>query len=373
MALFLEVTDNIVQSNKQIDLKEALEKQVFVINGDVDNNEIIKKELLELYEYAETIKNLSNVSYNNLKHIDTTKHKPQFAVYTSQKQEHTVSCHFDFYETIDKPGDEDGEKCFIKVFIYDANEYQHVVEAKIVSEIYIQQKAEQIQKTKCTNLFVPKIFSYGFIQNYNEPKNSIYADSRIKQNSYSDSPILDMPTPKKKQTRYSDSPLANPTLKKYFYIKMQKIDGETMDKFQYDTKCKGFVKKIDEINKCLQKNGIYHNDLNAGNIIIAAGKITIIDFGEATLRHSPIDFKLINFCKTKLSRKTQLSRKTSKNKQPPIESSQRMLAKALGKLFKNTPNEKSSKSRGGSIKRRLRRKTKKIHFTHFSHLKQHTT
>lgn len=38
MSLFLELNEDSVQSNTQIIVEEALEKQVFIINGDNPNN-----------------------------------------------------------------------------------------------------------------------------------------------------------------------------------------------------------------------------------------------------------------------------------------------------------------------------------------------
>ena len=42
--------------------------------------------------------------------------------------------------------------------------------------------------------------------------------------------------------------------------------------------------KVDKINNCLNANGLYHNDLNSGNIMVDKDtkQIIIIDFGEAT-------------------------------------------------------------------------------------------
>jgi len=75
--------------------------------------------------------------------------------------------------------------------------------------------------------------------------------------------------------------------KYFFYIEMEEADGETLGTISSTIKglsCKLLSRIIKNIDKCLKKQKIYHNDLNKDNIFIKKGdygieKITIIDFG----------------------------------------------------------------------------------------------
>ena len=79
----------------------------------------------------------------------------------------------------------------------------------------------------------------------------------------------------------------------YFYIDMEKIHGQTIQEVvdnDYDL-CAQFDIIVGKINVDFQKNSIFHNDLNAGNIIIREINIdnnnityldvVVIDFGDA--------------------------------------------------------------------------------------------
>jgi tRNA A-37 threonylcarbamoyl transferase component Bud32 len=79
----------------------------------------------------------------------------------------------------------------------------------------------------------------------------------------------------------------------YFYIDMEKIHGQTIQEVidnNYDL-CKQLDTIVEKINDNFQQNGIFHNDMNAGNIIIREINIdnnnitkldvVVIDFGDA--------------------------------------------------------------------------------------------
>lgn len=79
----------------------------------------------------------------------------------------------------------------------------------------------------------------------------------------------------------------------YFYIDMEKIHGQTIQEVidnNYDL-CKQLDTIVEKINDNFQQNGIFHNDLNAGNIIIRKIEtdgnniteldVVVIDFGDA--------------------------------------------------------------------------------------------
>jgi len=113
-------------------------------------------------------------------------------------------------------------------------------EEKLFKEIYLQQKAEQIErknkKEQC-RVNIPLIIEFGkFSEGYT--------------------------------TR--------------FYIIMEFIEGVSpviLSKMD----CENYKTRVEAIDKCLNNEGLYHNDLNKGNVIIQSdGSIAFIDFGEAT-------------------------------------------------------------------------------------------
>ena len=182
---------------------------------------------------------------------------------------------------------------------------------------------------------------------------------------------------------------------------MENIEGVTIDTKKQDRNCPSLQKKVHEIDTCLQNNGIHHNDLNSRNIMIdSKDNIIIIDFGEAT-EVTKLDKTVRKYCNPPKSGKA-LSRKTTKSRikfSSKEKLAEEKLAEAMSILFKKLPNPKTpnpntrnpktpnpktpnpktpnpntrnpktpnpntrkSKYPGGSRKRRLHRKTKKIHF-----------
>jgi hypothetical protein len=76
-----------------------------------------------------------------------------------------------------------------------------------------------------------------------------------------------------------------------FYIEMDMVeDGILLQDIKNNiknNKCTSFVRLIHYLDDCLKTHGIYHNDLNPGNIFLSTNangnivKITIIDFGQS--------------------------------------------------------------------------------------------
>jgi serine/threonine protein kinase len=111
-------------------------------------------------------------------------------------------------------------------------------EEKIFKEIYLQQKAEQIarknKKEQC-RVNIPLIIEFG-----------------------------------KFSVGYTT----------HFYIIMEFIEGVSPVTLE---DCKSLKTRVEAIDKCLQEEGVFHNDLNKGNVIVQSDKsIAFIDFGEAT-------------------------------------------------------------------------------------------
>jgi serine/threonine protein kinase len=96
-----------------------------------------------------------------------------------------------------------------------------------------------------------------------------------------------------------------------FYIEMDRVqDGILLQDIQNNiknNKCRSFVNLIHHLNDCLITHGIYHNDLNPGNIFLSTNangnivKITIIDFGQSLdkLNGPSKEYGIINYeCNT---------------------------------------------------------------------------
>jgi len=310
--------ENSVQKNKQIELVDAIKQMVTKIT-DPDKETALGETLLDIYN-SKTDIDIDEIppDHTNSDYPHTKKQKKGFASYLSKRKEQILPCNFEFY--VSKDGN------FIKLYVYDDNEYSNVIESKILAEIYFQQKASAVSLHQSCSFKVPHILSYGIVNKSNSANTS--------NNSTSNSPIIE---------------------KKCFYIKMENIKGVTIDTKKDHNNCPFLQKKVYEIDKCLKDNDIFHNDLNSGNIMIDSNdNIIIIDFGEATEKVTQFE-TVRKYCDPTKSKKT-LSRKTSKSRK--TSSAESSLAREMDGLYSSISK---SKYPGGSIKRRLHRKTKKIH------------
>jgi len=131
---------------------------------------------------------------------------------------------------------------------------EKLFEEKIFKEIYLQQKAKQIAKEKC-RVNIPSIIEFGK-----------FSESSTSEGSTSEGSTSEGYTSEGYTT--------------HFYIIMQFIEGVSPVTL---TDCESLKTKVEAIDKCLQDEGVYHNDLNKGNVIFQSDKsIAFIDFGEAT-------------------------------------------------------------------------------------------
>ena len=156
---------------------------------------------------------------------------------------------------------------FTKVFIYSKDSYLEPTNIliKILSEVYYHfefSKLQDICKFK-----IPKLINYGFIEHNDDTSINIH------DNMY------------------------------MFYITMKDVDAIPVTKLNelYNDnevldKCMVIEQEVDRIDNCLEKHNLYHNDLHSDNVMIDKnGRITIIDFGEASdVLQKP--FFSVDFC-----------------------------------------------------------------------------
>jgi len=143
---------------------------------------------------------------------------------------------------------------FTKIFIYSKDSYLEPTNIliKILSEVYYHNEFSKLQDS--CNFKIPELISYGFIEHNDDTSINIY------DNMY------------------------------MFYITMKDIDAIPVTKLNelYNDdevldKCMVIEQEVDRIDNCLEKHNLYHNDLHSDNVMIDKnGKITIIDFGEAS-------------------------------------------------------------------------------------------
>ena len=184
------------------------------------------------------ITNINNIQDGNFGDMVARKRKPQFVARKNSTKPLGIELYF--FENR-------AENTFTKTFVYSKYDDPQLVLVKILFEVYYHQKFYDLQDT--CKFKAPKLIQYGYVENANE-----------------------------------DIDLSNLFM---FYIKMERIDALQVSKLTGDDaqeKCKEYRSKLVEINKCLQDNNLYHNDLHADNVMInREGDIAvIIDFGEAT-------------------------------------------------------------------------------------------
>ena len=146
---------------------------------------------------------------------------------------------------------------FLKVYktmdISSINEFYGIA-MKIVSEIYFNRRAYDIRK-KC-GFILPKIFKFGIIK---DPERDNIVEIYI--------------------------------LMEYVYLK----NFNSMISIRDDNTMLDFFKKLYKINKCLEANNIYHNDIHEENVYYSysardtIGDILLIDYGESLARQDRLD------------------------------------------------------------------------------------
>ena len=109
--------------------------QIYRFKTDIDKDQIVKDEI----DKDEIDKD------DTLDYPHTEKTKKGFASYWNEQTEQILPCKFEFYVS-------NGN--FIKLYVYDDNNFSNVIESKILSEIYFQQKASVVSLQQLC-LFTP--------------------------------------------------------------------------------------------------------------------------------------------------------------------------------------------------------------------------
>lgn len=208
---------------------------------------------LEPLLLPENMTNYVNISDGNFGNMVAVKTKPQFVARKNSTKPLRVRLHF--FENKE-------DNTFTKTFVYskDIGSEPEAVLIKILSEVYYHKKFNDLQG-RC-NFKAPQLISYGYVENgANNVSNS--DDSGI--GSF------------------------------MFYIKMERIVALQVSKLTGPdalAKCKAARSKLVAINRCLEENHLYHNDLHPENVMINEnGDLVVIDLGEATDKL----FKIVNF------------------------------------------------------------------------------
>ena len=204
---------------------------------------------------------------------------------------------------------------FTKIFIYSKDSYLEPTNVliKILSEVYYHNEFSKLQDI--CKFKIPELISYGFIEHNNDKSINIY------DNMY------------------------------MFYITMKDIDaipvtklnelyndGEVLDK------CTAIEQEVDRIDHCLETHNLYHNDLHSDNVMVDKnGKITIIDFGEASdVLQKP--FFSVDFCVRFKKNKGGARKRKSKHKyNRKINSKRRTIKRTRGKKSRKKHTRKKRK------------------------------
>jgi hypothetical protein len=208
---------------------------------------------LEPLLLPDNITNYVNISDGNFGDMIAVKTKPQFVARKNSTKPLRVRLHF--FEN-------KKDNTFTKTFVYskDIGSEPEAVLIKILSEVYYHKKFNDLQG-RC-KFKAPQLIEYGYVEN---GANNI-------SNSH------------------------DPGIGSFmFYIKMERIDALQVSKLTGSdalAKCKDARSKLVAINRCLEENHLYHNDLHPENVMINEhGDLVVIDFGEATDKL----FKIVNF------------------------------------------------------------------------------
>ena len=227
----LYTKDNINKFVILVDIHKDNYPEIFYTIKFIDSNH--EKQTVDKY--------LKIVEYPDF-NLTHKKRKREFASYDINNSLVIASCKFLYY---------DHDDYFTKIYIFDNDFKKNIIISKIICEIYFQKYAKTFCKPNKCNFLVPKVYNYGFVNT------NIYKDQIV------------------------------------FYFTMENTNCITLDKIR-DVKLNNtidnFTKYIElkykaiGINKCLKKNGFYHNDLHSNNIMINGDNndIFIIDYGESS-------------------------------------------------------------------------------------------
>lgn len=114
--------------------------------------------------------------------------------------------------------------------------------------------------------------------------------------------------------------------KTVFFIVMDKMKWANLASFirkdklgMRDALCARVSDKLNALNKCLQDNGLYHNDYHSENILLDIDddiRVGLIDYGLSTSVPNSFDDKWVYNCDKLVRRNTRKSKSRSKSKSP---------------------------------------------------------
>ena len=204
---------------------------------------------------------------------------------------------------------------FTKIFIYSKDSYLEPTNVliKILSEVYYHTEFSKLQDS--CKFKIPELISYGFIEHNDDTSINIYDNMYI------------------------------------FYITMKDIDATPVTKLNelYNDgevldKCMAIEQEVDRIDRCLETHNLYHNDLHSDNVMVDKnGKITIIDFGEASdVLQKP--FFSVDFCGKFKKNKGGARKHKSKHKyNRKMNSKRRTIKRTRGKKSRKKHTRKKRK------------------------------
>jgi serine/threonine protein kinase len=276
----------------------------------------------KLLETKQGVTNYDKVTDGEFGEIFLQKFKRQFVLKSHNPigaQEIPLGVKLTYFKNIDK-------NTFTKLFVYNkAPDLEPVtVLTKILSEVYYHKKFSELQEI--CGFSVPELLEYGFITDDEQP------------------------------------PLINKTSDEFaFYITTKYVNDtdvvqvsslpEFLDKADVVPRCEIISEKVKEIDECLQRNGLYHNDLSTDNVMVNldTNEITIIDFSEAT-EHLVQFAKYDKFCTSHDSFKSSMNGGRVSKKRGRVSKKRGRVSKKRGRVSK----KRGHISRRGRVSRRGR-------------------
>lgn len=249
------------------------------IEGNV-NNITSKEELLELLKFVEKDNNddddIIRITFHN-RYFDNM----------------VIKNHGKLHGYMTKIIEHDGG--IYKIFLYDCG---NIPTSILITELAMQEYSSFIAP-RCTYQS-PELLQYGKYILSDDELNSLRHNNALYRGESPDAPFRCL-----------------------FYFKMTKLNYPTLremlgkEKFNNESERKILSSKITDIIGCMEKNQLYHNDLNTSNILVNDNNdIGIIDYGQSSsdLRQLDVDFSSEKLASLKRYSPTTIGGQTRKYK-----------------------------------------------------------